>query len=407
MFKHYNKDQKLVLLGACLYYMGLGGFIFNSQSTVLAAVRTLYDFPMTKISIYTTAGYATQIFASMLLGSVIFKLSQPMKKYYFAGMYILAACGLMFLALFADTPLFYLSRIMIALGVSTVSIIIPYIINQWITVNSSSAVGLASACAGLGGMISNPLASFLFQRFSAMQGIILLTIFALCIMIPAIILMFRKPVPEHGRSAVKTTRNNSSGFAKSTPVFILIMIIVAGARLPSLFSSYLNMFSIGNGFSVTFAASLSSILMLGNITSKFFYGILIDKVGAPKATMALQSCVIAGAMIFIFLPTSTVGMCVGTLSYGMMAALSNMGINRLTMAAFGYEGTKKYQGVLLSMSNAVVAVSSPMVGVMYDMTGSFNSFFILIIAVQFICFTAAFILSKMKPHTSEKIQAKQ
>ena len=41
MFKHYNKDQKLVLLGACLYYMGLGGFIFNSQSTVLAAAFAL------------------------------------------------------------------------------------------------------------------------------------------------------------------------------------------------------------------------------------------------------------------------------------------------------------------------------------------------------------------------------
>ena len=101
MFRYYNKDQKLVLLGACLYYMGLGGFIFNSQSTVLAAVRTLYDFPLTKMSLYTTAGYATQIFASMLLGSVIFRLSQPMKKYYFAGMYLLSAFGLLFLALFA------------------------------------------------------------------------------------------------------------------------------------------------------------------------------------------------------------------------------------------------------------------------------------------------------------------
>ena len=80
MFKHYNKDQKLVLLGACIYYMGLGGFIFNSQSTVLAAVRELYNFPMTKISLYTTAGYSAQIFGSMLLGGVIFRLSQSMKK---------------------------------------------------------------------------------------------------------------------------------------------------------------------------------------------------------------------------------------------------------------------------------------------------------------------------------------
>ena len=98
MFKHYKKDQNLVLLGACIYYMGLGGFIFNSQSTVLAAVRELYNFPMTKISLYTTAGYATQIFGSMLLGGVIFRLSQSMKKYYFTGMYLLS--GLVVSSLF-------------------------------------------------------------------------------------------------------------------------------------------------------------------------------------------------------------------------------------------------------------------------------------------------------------------
>lgn len=399
MFKYYNKDQKLVLLGACLYYMGLGGFIFNSQSTVLAAVRTLYDFPMTKMSLYTTAGYATQIFASMLLGSVIFKLSQPMKKYYFAGMYMLGVTGLLFLALFADTPLFYISRVMIALAVSTISIIIPYIINQWITVKASTAVGLASACAGMGGMISNPLASFLFEKFSTVTGMMLLTAFAAVLMVPSVWLMFRKPVPEHKAVTAKTTQSTTSGFEKSTYVFMLIVIIVAGARLPSLFSSYLNMFSMSNGFSAGFAAMLSSVIMFGNVTSKFLYGMLIDKAGAPKATMVLQTCVIIGAVLFMAVPASAVGMFVGTLSYGMMAALSNMGINRLTMAAFGYEGARKYQGMLLGMSNAVVALSSPMVGIMYDATGTFNSFFILIIAVQTVCFGAAFALSKARPHT--------
>ena len=401
MFKHYNRDQKLVLLGACIYYMGLGGFIFNSQSTVLAAVRTLYDFPMTKISLYTTAGYAAQIFGSMLLGGVIFKLSQPMKKYYFTGMYILSIVGLVVLAVFADTPLFYLARVMIALGVSTISIIIPYIINQWIDVNPSSAVGLSSACAGMGGMVSNPLASFLFSKFTPAKGILILAAIAVCMMIPAIYLMFRKPVPEHTQTKAKTA-TNGGGFEKSTPVFILIMIIVAGARLPQMFSSYLNMFSIGNGFSAAFAASLSSILMMGNVTSKFIYGILIDKAGAPKATMVLQTCIIAGATIFMLMPTSAPGMCIGTLCYGMMAALSNMGINRLTMAAFGYEGTRKYQGFLLSMSNAVVAVSSPMVGIMYDRTGSFTSFFVMIITVQIICFVATYVLAKVRLGTPQK-----
>ena len=86
-----------------------------------------------------------------------------------------------------------------------------------------------------------------------------------------------------------------------------------------------------HGFSAAFAASLSSVLMPGNVTSKFIYGILIDKIGAPKATMVLQSCVILGAVLFIVVPGSAVGMYASTLSYGMKAALANMSINRLTM----------------------------------------------------------------------------
>ena len=156
-----------------------------------------------------------------------------------------------------------------------------------------------------------------------------------------------------------------------------------------------------HGFSAAFAASLSSVLMPGNVTSKFIYGILIDKIGAPKATIVLQSCVILGAVLFIVVPGSAVGMYASTLSYGMQAALANMSINRLTMAAFGYEGARKYQGFLLSMSNAVVAVTSPIVGIMYDRTGSFLSFFIMIIAVQAVCFVATYALSKARPHVAQ------
>lgn len=53
------------------------------------------------------------------------------------------------------------------------------------------------------------------------------------------------------------------------------------------------------------------------------------------------------------------------------------------------------------MSNAVVAVTSPIVGIMYDRTGSFLSFFIMIIAVQAVCFVATYALSKARPHVAQ------
>ena len=101
-----NKDQKLALLGASLYYMGLGGFLYNSQSTVLAAVRAQYDFPMTRISLYTTMGYVAAVLGTVLFGSMIFRLSQSRKKWYFIGMLSSGALGVFLLACFAGTHRF-------------------------------------------------------------------------------------------------------------------------------------------------------------------------------------------------------------------------------------------------------------------------------------------------------------
>ncbi|MBQ1355728.1 MAG: MFS transporter, partial [Solobacterium sp.] len=196
MFKNYSKDQRRVLLGACLYYMGLGGFLFNSQTSVLAAVRSLYQFPMTRISLYTTIGYVATILGATLMGPMIFRLSQKKKKLYFEGMYLCGAAGILILAFFAETPLFYLARFLMSLSVSTISIIISYILNQWIQVRTGTAIGIASAFAGVGGMLSNPLSAFLFGRFSFQKGIIILVLLSACLIIPSFILLFMKPVPE-------------------------------------------------------------------------------------------------------------------------------------------------------------------------------------------------------------------
>ncbi|MBR3126657.1 MAG: hypothetical protein IKF35_00180, partial [Solobacterium sp.] len=132
MFKNYSKDQLLVLIGTCLYYLGLGGFLFNSQTAVLASVRSIYQFPMTRISMYTSFGYVASILGAALLGPLIFRLSQNLKKAYFIGMYICGVLGFLFLGFFATTPLFYIARFLISLSVSTISIIVSYVLNQWI-----------------------------------------------------------------------------------------------------------------------------------------------------------------------------------------------------------------------------------------------------------------------------------
>ena len=240
-----NKDQKLALLGASLYYMGLGGFLYNSQSTVLAAVRAQYDFPMTRISLYTTMGYVAAVLGTVLFGSMIFRLSQSRKKWYFIGMLSSGALGVFLLACFADTPLFFASFALLSFATSTISIITAYVINQWIRENAGTVIGISAASAGVGGMIGNPVASALLERFSLQNGVLILLAIAVLISGTGIVLMFRKPIPEG--DPIPAGQEVKTGGTKPSAKRLLVMsvllgIVVAGPRTVLLFVSYLSMF---------------------------------------------------------------------------------------------------------------------------------------------------------------------
>lgn len=400
MFKNYTKDQLLVLIGTCLYYMGLGGFLFNSQTAVLASVRSIYQFPMTRISMYTSFGYVASILGAALLGPLIFRLSQRMKKYYFIGMYICGVLGFLFLGFFATTPLFYIARFLISLSVSTISIIVSYVLNQWIHTNVGTAIGLASAFSGVGGMISNPLSAFLFGIFPFQKGILVLILFSALFTVPSFFLIFRKPVPEAiPPMGSKKTAETAAAHKNDNALLILIMLfaIVGAPRIASLFTNYLSIFSESIGYTSSFSAFLASILMFANITAKFAYGFLSDKVGTWKATILCQISVIIGVSLFLFLPQYPVLLAIGTLGYGMFYGLTTVAINRMCMAAFGFTGTRKYQGMITSVASLAAVIGSPAIGVVYDNTGSFNLLFAILLVLMAATIILSVITARMRP----------
>ena len=399
MFKNYSKDQLLVLIGTCLYYLGLGGFLFNSQTAVLASVRSIYQFPMTRISMYTSFGYVASILGAALLGPLIFRLSQNLKKAYFIGMYICGVLGFLFLGFFATTPLFYIARFLISLSVSTISIIVSYVLNQWIHTNVGTAIGLASAFSGVGGMISNPLSAFLFGIFPFQQGILVLILFSAIFTVPSFFLIFRKPIPE----AVPPMGNKKASAADdhshdhSLLILIMLFAIVGAPRIASLFTNYLSIFAESIGYSSSFSSFLASILMFANITAKFAYGFLSDKVGTWKASILCQISVIVGVSLFLFLPQYPALIAIGTLGYGMFYGLTTVAINRMCMAAFGFSGTRKYQGMVTSVASLAAVIGSPAIGVVYDNTGSFNLLFAILLVLMAATIILSVITAKMRP----------
>jgi MFS family permease len=404
--KEYSKDQKLVLLGVCLYYMGLGGFLFNSQTSVLASVRAIYNFPMTRISLYTSFGYAATILGSALLGPVIYKLPQKGKKLYFEGMYFAGVAGFLMLGFFAETPLFFIARFLIGLSVSTISIITPYMLNQWIHYRTSTAIGISAAFTGLGGMISNPLSSFLCRTFSFQKGILILILISACFTLPSFYFLFRRPVPEgeFKRPASGKTAGSGSEISPAKASFaalVILVLLVASSRVANLFVSYLSIFAQSEGYSEAFGASMASLLMFGSIAAKLIYGALCDRIGTWKATSVCELGVGAAMLLFLFLPQYTAVICIGTLCYGMIYGLTNMSANRMCMAALGYEGTRKYQGLLTAIGSVAGLVCSPMVGIIYDNTGNFHIVFISLALMMAVCILLCLAMDRMNRQKAE------
>ncbi|MBQ1355729.1 MAG: MFS transporter, partial [Solobacterium sp.] len=235
--------------------------------------------------------------------------------------------------------------------------------------------------------------------FPFQKGILVLILFSAIFTVPSFFLIFRRPVPEAvppmgGRKTAGAEEQKHTG---SLLILIMLFAIVGAPRIASLFTNYLSIFSESIGYSSSFSAFLASILMFANITAKFAYGFLSDKVGTWKATILCQISVIIGVSLFLFLPQYPVLLAVGTLGYGMFYGLTTVAINRMCMAAFGFTGTRKYQGMITSVASLAAVIGSPAIGVVYDNTGSFNLLFAILLVLMAATIILSVITARMRP----------
>jgi nitrate/nitrite transporter NarK len=205
-------------------------------------------------------------------------------------------------------------------------------------------------------------------------------------------------VPEGDVSKTAAAKSGSSlspAAKTSVIVLVILVLLVASTRIANLFVSYLSIFAQSEGYSEAFSASLASLLMFGSIAAKLIYGALCDRIGTWKATMVCELGVGAAMLLFLTLPQYTAVLCLGTLSYGMVYGLTNMSTNRMCMASLGYDGTRKYQGILTAIGSVAGLVCSPLVGIVFDNTGSFNLIFISFALMMAVCMLLCLTMERM------------
>lgn len=389
MKSKYSKDQIMVLIGACLFQCALLGVLINCTGVLFAQIRNELGFSMSKISVYNTLKSITTALSAAAVTTFYFRNN---KCRFLLLNQMAMILSFLLIVWKAEGVLWYASAVIGGAASCVAYVAVPVLLNQWFPQNGGTATGIAMAFSGIGGAICNPLCAKLIGLAGWRWTIVILGGVMLLLTVPGLILMFRNAAP----SPVENSRNSAVeestvGLPVPGTIFLVCLVFVGGC-MGVAFAVNISMFAQSIGYSLSVGASMTTMVMMGNVFTKFLYGLLCDKLGAWKATMLALSVTAVALLCFLFAQRQLAVLYVASLLFGCVYALSVVAISRCCISAYGSQESKRLLGIHTCINSAVMAGTSLLVGVLFDRAQSFTPVLFVLLAAVACSATAAAIL---------------
>ena len=335
--KNISAKQWRVLIGACLFQCAMMGVLINCSGVLFAQIRGEFGFTMSRISLYNTIKSVATAFAAASIPAWYFRS----KKALFLLRDQLFTVGAVLLRVFgANTPLWYVSAAICGLTGSIMNVAIPMTLNQWFPGNAGTATGIAMAFSGIGGAVFNPLCAKLIGAIGWQGAIYVLGGIMIFLTIPGVLLMFHDEAPNPIVLTPKKAKAQKGISKDKRGTMILVTVCLFGGSLGCTLAVNLSIFIQSLGYSLAVGATMTTMVMVGNVCTKFLYGALCDKLGVWRATQVCLLLESAALVCYLLLPGQLWLLYIVSLLYGCTYALSAVGLSRAVVTAYGAESSK-------------------------------------------------------------------
>ena len=389
MKNRYSTRQWLVLLGASLFQCAMMGILVNSSGVLFAQIRQELGMSMTKVSAFNTIkGIAGMLSAAYITG-LFFKMN---KAKFLLCCQSVVVLSFVLLIWGADSWLWYFTAVLNGAALCVSAVAVPYILAQWFPKNAGFAAGVAMACSGISGAICNPMCAKLILSLGWKVTILIMGAITMLITLPGLYLMFRWQ-PDTETESASRNASASSG-ARQTKTFLLLVVVFLAGGIGVQFSMNMSMYAQSIGYSLAVGASLTTMIMIGNVASKFLYGCMCDALGTWKSTGLVLLCTGASVLCLVFASNLLPLLYGASLIYGCVYALSMIAVTRCAAAAYGETECKRYLGLHTSVNNGVSAAFSLLAGLIYDSAQSFVPVLAVILVVIAMSFVAVLTLAR-------------
>ena len=376
----------------CISLAMTTGVVNNCFSQFMKPVCADMGITRQEMSLIQTVFSFSQMFFAMLWGSLSKRIHLHKSMCVCAVMMpIIYACyGLMqeiwmgYIVSIVITPFFYI----ISMAVFN------YIIGNWFVKNRGLAIGLASMGTGIGGMVMNTLSSQLIIHIGWRMTYFVLAVIMFVLVVPPMILIVREKPEDKGlkpygweeleaeRKAKEQANTQADAsdkqfegytFAEAIrmPVFWAVvfcsmsMVVAIMSFYPTL-SPHLS----DCGYSVTFAALMTSISMGALAIGKVTLGRMFDKLGNRTAVTIACSCTLAGTIGMIFC-SSPIALAFIVLGVGLGCSFGAVCMPIIVQNIFGMKDYNSIYSKLVVATNLGSALAPVITGRTYDKCGSY------------------------------------
>lgn len=372
-----------LILIACCMMQGAGlGLITNCAGVFFTPVCNDLGFEMGKFTLFRTLFTISQALTMPFVAKWFKKYD--VRVIISAATIVMGGISVM-QGFFTELWQFYVFGIIQGCAAAFVGMIpAPILLGNWFYKSTGTAVGISAAFSGLVGMIGSSTLGVLIPAYGWRVSYMIIGVVVMVLILPFSLFVLRyKPEDKNmlpygadetydakAKISEKTVKKEKfSDFAKQ-PVFYISLTAYACSIVGSYLNGFLTSCGLEAGLTMAMATTLTTLSLLGNMTTKLFLGKFCDSFGAIKVfVFSIIIALVGHMLVFIGSPATMMG---GSLLYGITMPLSSV-LMPLFCRLFWKGDT--YASAYSYVSMFGMLISAPfntLFGVLYDKTGNYD-----------------------------------
>jgi len=238
-------------------------------------------------------------------------------------------------------------------------------IPRWFTRKRGIALGIALAGFGWGGIIAAPLAQWLISSYDWRRAYIVLGI--LCFIIITSLAQFLKHSPQ--RIGLRPYGENSPQISEQT-----LPVGSGGFSLKQ--ATKIAAYAVDIKIPAVVAASILSIIAVGNTAGRLFLGFMADWIGAKRALVA---CLVmtALALAWLLISREVWMFYIFAVLFGLAWGGLGPSVNLINAELFGLKSLGMILAGLTLFGTIGGSLGAPLAGYIFDVTRSYSTAFII------------------------------